>query len=86
MSLLIDPLWGAESIGNFYGALKFQLEQICRRLGLTSIRALRGRTDLLVYRGDRRGETTLAPEAIDGQLTEQVAPGTLAAPAGPEAG
>jgi glutamate synthase domain-containing protein 2 len=49
LSLLVDPAWGAERIGNFYQALKTQLEGILRRLGLTSIQALRGRTDLLVY-------------------------------------
>jgi glutamate synthase domain-containing protein 2 len=49
LSLLVDPAWGAERIGNFYQAVKIQLEGILRRLGLTSIQALRGRTDLLVY-------------------------------------
>jgi len=49
LSLLVDPAWGAQRIGNFYQALKTQLEGILRRLGLTSIQALRGRTDLLVY-------------------------------------
>jgi glutamate synthase domain-containing protein 2 len=49
LSLLVDPAWGAERIGNFYQALKTQLEDILRHLGLTSIQALRGRTDLLVY-------------------------------------
>ena len=49
LSLLVDPAWGAERIGNFYRAVKTQLEGILRRLGLTSIQALRGRTDLLVY-------------------------------------
>jgi glutamate synthase domain-containing protein 2 len=49
LSLLIEPEWGARRIGNYYQALKLQLEDILRRLGLTSIRQLRGRTDLLVY-------------------------------------
>jgi glutamate synthase domain-containing protein 2 len=49
LSLLIDPAWGAARIGSFYQAVKTQLEDILRRLGLTSIQELRGRTDLLVY-------------------------------------
>ena len=49
LSLLVDPEWGARQISNFYRSVKTQLEDICRRLGLTSIRALRGRTDLLRY-------------------------------------
>ncbi len=49
LSLLVDPEWGASQISNFYAAVKTQLEMICRRLGLTSIRELRGRTDLLRY-------------------------------------
>jgi glutamate synthase domain-containing protein 2 len=51
LSLLIKPEWGAERLGNLYTALKIQLEDILRRLGLASIRQLRGRTDLLVYTG-----------------------------------
>jgi glutamate synthase domain-containing protein 2 len=51
LALLIKPEWGAERLGNFYTALKMQLEDILRRLGLASIRQLRGRTDLLVYTG-----------------------------------
>lgn len=49
LSLLIEPEWGARQLGNFYSALKTQLEDLLRSLGLKSIRALRGRTDLLVY-------------------------------------
>jgi glutamate synthase domain-containing protein 2 len=49
LSLLVDPAWGAARIGSFYQAVKTQLEDILRRLGLTSIQELRGRTDLLVY-------------------------------------
>jgi glutamate synthase domain-containing protein 2 len=50
LSLLIDPAWGAERIGNLYAALAAQLRDLLRRLGLPSIRTLRGRTDLLAYR------------------------------------
>jgi glutamate synthase domain-containing protein 2 len=50
LSLLIDPAWGAERIGNLYAALAAQLRDLLRRLGLASIRELRGRTELLAYR------------------------------------
>ncbi len=50
LSQLIDPAWGAERIGNLYASLQAQLRDILRRLGLESIRELRGRTDMLVYR------------------------------------
>jgi glutamate synthase domain-containing protein 2 len=50
LSLLVEPEWGARRISNYYRALKAQLEDILRRLGLTSIRELRGRTDLLRYK------------------------------------
>ena len=50
LSLLIDPALGAERIGNLYAAFAAQLRELLRRLGLTSIRDLRGRTDLLAYR------------------------------------
>jgi glutamate synthase domain-containing protein 2 len=51
LQLLVDPDWGAERIGNYYEALAFQLEDILRRLGLADVAELRGRKDLLVYRG-----------------------------------
>jgi glutamate synthase domain-containing protein 2 len=51
LSLLVDPAWGARRLSNFYHALKLQLEDLLRRLGLSSIQELRGRTDLLVYHG-----------------------------------
>ncbi|MGD8604055.1 MAG: FMN-binding glutamate synthase family protein [Anaerolineales bacterium] len=57
LSLLVDPAWGAQRIGNLYASYKFQLETRLRGLGLKSIRQLRGRTDLLRYlaeEGDRR--------------------------------
>lgn len=50
LSLLVDPEWGAERIGRLYASFEYQLREILRRLGLTSVRALRGRTDLLRYR------------------------------------
>ena len=48
--LLVDPDWGAERISNLYNAMAERLREILRRLGLRSVRELRGRTDLLVYR------------------------------------
>jgi glutamate synthase domain-containing protein 2 len=52
LSLLVDPEWGADRISNFYQAVQSQLKQLLRELGLDSVRALRGRTDLLVYLRD----------------------------------
>jgi glutamate synthase domain-containing protein 2 len=51
LSRLVDSGWGAERLGNLYRSFELQLRQILRRLGLSSIRDLVGRTDLLVYRG-----------------------------------
>ncbi len=50
LSLLVDPENGAERIGKMYESFAWQLRDILRRLGLSDIRELRGRTDLLVYR------------------------------------
>jgi glutamate synthase domain-containing protein 2 len=50
LSQLVDPEWGAERLGNLYRSFALQLEALLRDLGLASIRELRGRTDLLVYR------------------------------------
>jgi glutamate synthase domain-containing protein 2 len=55
LSLLVEPAWGAQRIGNFYRALALQLEETLRRLGLRSIGELRGRRDLLRY--EREGGT-----------------------------
>lgn len=49
LSLLIDPEEAAEQIGNLYASFTSQLRFILRQLGLSKIRALRGRTDLLFY-------------------------------------
>ena len=46
---LVDVDWGAERISNLYASYAHQLQDILRRLGLKSIRELRGRTDLLKY-------------------------------------
>jgi len=53
LSTFIDPECGAMRISNLYRSIQWQLRDILRRLGLTSIRQLRGRPDLLVYTGDK---------------------------------
>ena len=47
---LLDPEWGAARLDALYRSFQAQLVEIVRRLGLRSVRELRGRTDLLVYR------------------------------------
>ena len=49
LSLLVDPEWGAQRISNLYASYAYQLRTILRKLGLTNIQDLRGRTDLLKY-------------------------------------
>jgi glutamate synthase domain-containing protein 2 len=51
LSQLMPAEWGAERISNLYGAYALQLRDILRKLGLKSIRSLRGRRDLLKYIG-----------------------------------
>ena len=45
----VHPDWGAQRVGNLYISFQWQLRDILRRLGLTSISDLRGRRDLLRY-------------------------------------
>lgn len=49
LSALVDVDWGAERVSNLYSSFAIQLQEILRKLGLKSIRELRGRTDLLIY-------------------------------------
>jgi glutamate synthase domain-containing protein 2 len=51
LAQLVEIDWGAERLDNLYRSFQWQLSDLLRRLGLTSIRDLVGRTDLLVYRG-----------------------------------
>jgi glutamate synthase domain-containing protein 2 len=51
LSQLMPTEWGAQRITNLYSAYAFQLKDILRKLGLKSIRDLRGRRDLLKYEG-----------------------------------
>ena len=50
LSQLVEPGWGAERLGKLYESFQLQLREILRQLGLRTIRDLRGRTDLLLYR------------------------------------
>jgi len=50
LSLLIEPEWGAARISNLYKSFAIQLKDILRKLGLRSIKELRGRKDLLLYK------------------------------------
>lgn len=52
LSQFVDPEWGAERISNLYNSFAYQLRDILRKLGLSSIRQLRGRKDLLRYLGN----------------------------------
>jgi glutamate synthase domain-containing protein 2 len=51
LSQFVTPDWGAQRISNLYGSYAYQLRDILRKLGLTSIGQLRGRKDLLRYLG-----------------------------------
>ena len=51
LSQFVDLEWGAERINNLYQSYALQLADILRKLGLSSINALRGRRDLLRYTG-----------------------------------
>ena len=51
LSKFVSPEWGSQQIINMYTAWKQQWNDILYNLGLDSIRELRGRKDLLVYRG-----------------------------------
>ncbi|RMF32021.1 MAG: FMN-binding glutamate synthase family protein [Chloroflexi bacterium] len=51
LSQLVDPDWAAERISNLYRSFQQQLQGILRRLGLRSVRDLRGQRDLLRYKG-----------------------------------
>jgi glutamate synthase domain-containing protein 2 len=49
LSLLIDPSWGAMRIGNLYKAFQTQIQDTLRKLGLSSLSALRGSTEFLRF-------------------------------------
>jgi glutamate synthase domain-containing protein 2 len=56
LSQLVEPEWGARRVSNLYRSFAAQLEELLRALGLASVQALRGRTDLLVYTRDGTGD------------------------------
>ncbi len=56
LSLLIDPEWGAERISNLYASMQSQLKEILARLGMKSVRELRGRTEVLFYLSEGNGK------------------------------
>ena len=45
----VDQDWGSMRLNNLYGAMQWRVRDILRKLGLNSVRELRGRTDLLRY-------------------------------------
>jgi glutamate synthase domain-containing protein 2 len=51
LSQFVNPAWGTRRISNLYHSYAYQLQEILRKLGLTSIGQLRGRKDLLRYIG-----------------------------------
>jgi glutamate synthase domain-containing protein 2 len=51
LAQLVEIKWGAKRLDNLYRSFQWQLSDLLRKLGLTSIRDLVGRTDLLIYRG-----------------------------------
>ncbi|HEV8578239.1 MAG TPA: glutamate synthase-related protein [Thermoanaerobaculia bacterium] len=55
LSELVQPEWGAQRLSNLYRSYAGQLSDLLRGLGLKSIRELRGRTDLLLYRNGDGG-------------------------------
>lgn len=56
LSLLVPSEWGAERISNLFASYDYQLKDILRKLGLSNIRQLRGRKDLLRYIGSGNGD------------------------------
>ena len=46
---LVDQDWGSKRLNNLYAAMQWRLRDILRKLGLSSVQELRGRTDLLKY-------------------------------------
>ncbi len=50
LSSLVDPDWGSERISRLYESFQWQLVDLLRRLGMRSVRELRGRIDVLTYR------------------------------------
>jgi glutamate synthase domain-containing protein 2 len=45
----VQPDWAEKRLDNYYIAVQWRLRDIMRKLGLSQISELRGRTDLLRY-------------------------------------
>ena len=56
LSLLVEPAWGAARISHLYRSMAEQLRVTLRRLGLSNVRDLRGRTEALRYLPARTGD------------------------------
>jgi glutamate synthase domain-containing protein 2 len=56
LSRLVDPDWGAARLSRLYASFQRELAGILRRLGMRTVRELRGRTDVLVYLADGGGD------------------------------
>ena len=52
----VQQEWGAKRLDNLYTAMQRRLRDILRKLGLSSVQELRGRTDLLRYVSKGVGE------------------------------
>jgi len=45
----VQQEWAVKRLDNYYTALQWRLRDILRKLGLSDVKELVGRTDLLVY-------------------------------------
>jgi glutamate synthase domain-containing protein 2 len=61
LAALVDPDWGADRIDRLYASFRLRLREILRRLGLSSVRELRGRRDLLRYVRPAEGSRDAGP-------------------------
>ena len=52
----VQPDWAEERLHNLYSAMQYRIRDILRKLGLSDVSELRGRTDLLSYIGKEAGE------------------------------
>ncbi len=72
-SQFIDPEWGAERITNLYHAIQIQWRERLSELGLSSIRELRGRKDLLTYHGlELSVQRTVESPPVDDHMIRQM--------------
>src|SRR5438094_3474331 len=62
LSRLVEPEWGRERISRVYESFQWQITELLRRLGMRSIRELRGRTDVLTYNAPRSAHGAREPE------------------------